>query len=50
MKSKVTPLKKTCKCNWCNKYKNSEQGYKLGILDDKKWFICNECNLKHDVI
>lgn len=45
-------LPKTRKCDWCKKRKSAENGYLLGKLDNEKkcWFICVECNLKHDVV
>lgn len=45
-------LPKTRKCDWCKKRKSVENGYLIGKLDNEKkcWFICVECNLKHDVV
>lgn len=45
-------LPKTRKCDWCDKRKSVEQGYWLGKFENgsKDWFICQECNLKHDVV
>ena len=45
-------LPKTRKCDWCDKSKSVEQGYWLGKFENSKkdWFICVECNLKHDVV
>jgi hypothetical protein len=45
-------LTKTRKCDWCDKRKLVEQGYWLGKFKNgnKDWFICRECNLKHDVV
>jgi hypothetical protein len=39
-------------CDWCNKRKPIGEGYLLGKLENetKDWFICEECNLKHDII
>jgi len=40
------------KCGWCNKDANKTSGYHLGKYKGKgkDWFICNKCNLKHDVV
>lgn len=45
-------LPKYRKCDWCKKRKSVEQGYWLGKFENetKDWFICQECNLKHDVV
>ena len=45
-------LPKTRKCDWCKKRKSVEQGYWLGKFENetKEWFICRECNLKHDIV
>lgn len=44
-------LNKSRKCDWCNKRKLVEQGYWLGKFDtNKNWFICQSCNLKHNVV
>jgi hypothetical protein len=45
-------LPKTRKCDWCDKRKSVEQGYWLGKFENqtKDWFICVECNLKHDIV
>jgi len=38
-------------CDWCNKPKKSKDGYFIGKIDsEKEWFICDECNLIHDVV
>ena len=45
---------KTKKCDWCNKRKNIDNGYYIGKLEssktDKEFFICVDCNLKHDIV
>lgn len=39
------------KCDWCYKNKKTKEGYLLGKFDsEKEWFICEKCNLKHDVV
>lgn len=45
-------LPKTRKCDWCKKRKSVEQGYWLGKFENgtKDWFICQKCNLEHDVV
>lgn len=45
-------ISKTKKCNWCEKRKLVTNGYLLGKLkqDGKCFFICDNCNLKHDVV
>lgn len=45
-------LPKTRKCDWCEKRKSVEQGYWLGKFknETKDWFICQSCNLEHDVV
>lgn len=39
-------------CDWCKKRKITRNGYLLGKLinDKKEWFICNNCNIIHDVV
>ena len=48
--SKEAP--KTKKCNYCNKRKKIEDMYHLGKLeiDSKDYWICDNCNLKHDIV
>ena len=45
---------KTKKCDWCNKRKNIDNGYYIGKLEssktDKEFFICVDCNLKHNIV
>ena len=43
---------KTKKCDWCKKVKIVENGYLLGKMpnNEKVFFICSDCNLKHDVV
>ena len=43
---------KTKKCDWCYKRKKIEKGYSLGSVEGetKSYFICEKCNLKHDVV
>lgn len=50
---KMKPKKKvpkTKQCNWCYKRKKVSDGY---LAIESKWvreyFICNECNLIHDI-
>ena len=49
---KYKPLKKTKtkKCDWCYKRKKVENMYYIGIVTIKHWWICGECNYKHDII
>jgi transcription elongation factor Elf1 len=51
MENKEVKVRKTFKCNWCNKRKLLSNGYFVGIdLDRKKWFICDKCNLIKDIV
>jgi hypothetical protein len=47
-------ISKTKKCDWCNKRKIIDNGYCIGKLEssktDKEFFICVDCNLKHDIV
>ena len=45
-------IKKTKKCNWCEKRKLVEDGYiiNLNCLPEKPFFICDKCNLKHKIV
>jgi site-specific DNA-adenine methylase len=47
-------ISKTKKCDWCNKRKNIDNGYYIGKLEssktDKEFFICVDCNLKHNIV
>ena len=40
------------KCDWCKKPTHIKKGYYIGKIETggKEWFICQECNLKHNVI
>ena len=44
------PQKKTC--DWCKARMSAAKGTVLGKVGntDKVWFICDVCNLKHDVV
>ena len=45
---------KTKKCSYCEKRKDKESMYNISICSyakfSKETWICNECNLKEDVI
>ena len=43
---------KSKKCDWCRKNKKINDGYLLGKFknSNKIYFICDKCNLKHDVV
>ena len=42
---------KTMICNWCNKRKLFFNGYWFGkCTNNKNWFICEKCNLIHDIV
>lgn len=43
---------KTKKCDWCKARKSPAKGTVLGKVGDtdKVWFVCNACDLKHNVV
>jgi len=41
---------KTKKCDWCKKIKLTKHTYCLEYHKGKKFIICQDCNLKHDII
>jgi site-specific DNA-adenine methylase len=43
-------ISKTKKCDWCNKRKNIDNGYYIGKLESSHFFICVDCNLKHNIV